>query len=101
MEPNMISETLEQVILCHPNDNVATATSAIRTGTLLEFPGGKKIETREEIPFAHKIALRRIAKGEAVIKYGERIGRATRVIEPGEWVHIHNVRGERGKGRKK
>ena len=70
-------------------------------GTLLEFPGGKKIEAREEIPFAHKIALRKISKGGAVIKYGERIGRATRMIRPGEWVHIHNVEGERGKGRKK
>ncbi len=97
----MINEGFQQAVLCHSKDNVATAKSVIRTGALLEFPGRKKVEAREEIPFAHKIALRRIAKGEVVIKYGERIGRATRVIEPGEWVHIHNVRGERGKGRKK
>jgi altronate dehydratase small subunit len=97
----MINEGIEQVVLCHSKDNVATAKAVLRTGTLLELPGGKKVEAREEIPFAHKIALRRISRGEAVIKYGERIGRATRAIAPGEWVHIHNVRGERGKGRKK
>ena len=97
----MINEGIAQVVLCHPKDNVATAKTALRTGTLLELPGRKKVEAREEIPFAHKIALRRISRGEAVIKYGERIGRATRAIEPGEWVHIHNVRGERGKGKKK
>ncbi len=97
----MVNEGIEQVVICHPKDNVATAKSVIRTGSLLELPGGKKVEAREEIPFAHKIALRKISRGEAVVKYGERIGRATRAIEPGEWVHIHNVRGERGKGKKK
>ena len=80
---------------------MVTAKSVIRAGTLIEFPGGKKIKVREEIPFAHKIALRKILKGGGVIKYGERIGKATRVIQPGELVHIHNVVGERGKGKKK
>ena len=97
----MIDKSLEQVILTHPDDNVVTAKSVIRAGTLVEFAGGKKIKVREEIPFAHKIALRKILKGGGVIKYGERIGKATRVIQPGELVHIHNVVGERGKGKKK
>ena len=97
----MINESLRQAVLCNSKDNVVTATSVIRAGTFLDLSGGKRIEVREEIPFAHKIALRRISRGGAVIKYGERIGRATRVIQPGELVHIHNVTGERGKGRKK
>jgi hypothetical protein len=97
----MIDKKLEQVVLTHLKDNVVTAKSVIRVGTLVEFAGGKKIKIREEIPFAHKIALRKILKGGGVIKYGERIGKATRVIQPGELVHIHNVVGERGKGKKK
>ena len=97
----MIDKSLEQVVLTHLKDNVVTAKSVIRAGTLVEFAGGKKIKIREEIPFAHKIALRKILKGGGVIKYGERIGKATRVIQPGELVHIHNVVGERGKGKKK
>jgi altronate dehydratase len=97
----MIDKSLEQVVLTHLDDNVVTAKSVIRAGTLVEFAGGKKIKVREEIPFAHKIALRRIPKGGAVIKYGERIGKAVRMIQPGELVHIHNVVGERGKRRKK
>jgi len=93
----------KKAILSHSNDNVATAKSPIKPGTLLAISKGKKIIAKEEIPFPHKIALRRISKGGAVIKYGERIGRAIREIKPGEWVHIHNVVGERGrsKGRKK
>ena len=97
----MIDKKLEQVVLTHLKDNVVTAKSVIRAGTLIELPGGKKIRVRDEIPFAHKIALRKIPKGAAVVKYGERIGKATRLIQPGELVHIHNVVGERGKRRKK
>ena len=92
---------IRKAIICHPKDNVATVISAIKTGTPIIFPNGKKIIARDEIPFAHKIALRNIRKGNPVIKYGERIGKATHEIGPGEWVHIHNVAGERGKGRKK
>ena len=36
-------------------------------------------------------ALYPIKAGELVIKYGIPIGRATQDIEPGEWVHCHNV----------
>jgi altronate dehydratase small subunit len=88
----------QKVIFSHPKDNVATAKSPIKAGTSLILAKNKMI-AKEEIPFGHKISLRRIPKGGAVIKYGERIGRAIRSIEPGELVHIHNVIGERGKGK--
>ena len=97
----MIAEEQRQVVLCHVKDNVVTALSPMKMGSVIDLSKGKKVEVKEEIPFAHKIALRRIPKGGGVVKYGERIGRATRVIQPGELVHIHNVTGERGKGRKK
>lgn len=42
-------------------------------------------------PRGHKVALRPIAKGEEVIKYGFPIGRATQDIVEGEWVHSHNL----------
>jgi len=91
----------KKVILSHPKDNVATAKSPIKPKTLLLFSKRKKIEVREEIPFAHKICLRRIPKGGPIIKYGERIGRAIRTIKRGELVHIHNVAGERGKSKRR
>jgi altronate dehydratase len=94
-----MSKVIEHLILSHSKDNVATATSPIKSGTLLAISKGKQIVAKEEIPFAHKIALRRIPKDGAVVKYGERIGRAIREIKPGELVHIHNVVGERGKGK--
>lgn len=44
------------------------------------------------IPAGHKIALKDIKAGEPVIKYGEVIGRATKDIKAGEWVHSHNLK---------
>ena len=40
----------------------------------------------------HKYALRAIAAGENVVKYGMPIGHATCDIAPGEHVHVHNVK---------
>jgi len=97
----MKSEDVDnKVILSHPKDNVATAKSPIKAGALLVFTKNKII-AKEGIPFGHKIALRKIPKGAGVIKFGERIGRAIRTIKIGELVHVHNVIGERGKGRRK
>jgi altronate dehydratase small subunit len=95
----MKSEEIDKkLILSHLRDNVATAKSPMKAGTILLF-AKKKIIAKDEIPFGHKVALQKIPKRGAVIKYGERIGRAIRPIEPGELVHIHNVEGERGKGK--
>ena len=43
------------------------------------------------IPAGHKFALRDIAAGEDVIKYGNPIGHATRDIRKGELVDHHNI----------
>lgn len=93
----MNSPNVGKTILSHFRDNVATAKSEIKPGTVLQCPKRKKVRAKEEIPFGHKIALRKILRGGPVIKYGERIGRAIRTIEPGELVHTHNVQGERGR----
>ena len=46
------------------------------------------VEIRED---GHKYARRPIKSGENVVKYGMPIGHATRDIEPGEHVHVHNL----------
>ncbi len=53
---------------------------------------GVCLDGSDKIPAGHKFALRAIACGEYVIKYGEIIGRATQDIAEGEWVHTHNVK---------
>ncbi len=77
-------------------DNVATATSEIEAGDEVEIisPSGAiamRLRALEPIPFGHKVALKDIGSGEEVMKYGERIGVASRPITAGAWVHTHNL----------
>ena len=53
---------------------------------------GVCLDGNDKIPAGHKFALRAIAEGEYVVKYGEIIGKATQTIAEGEWVHTHNVK---------
>ena len=52
---------------------------------------GASVTTREDIPQGHKLALTAIPAGADVIKYGYPIGRARTEIQPGQWVHTHNL----------
>ena len=72
-------------------DNVATALSAIPGGEvhLLGDRMSDSVQAVTEIPKGHKIALRDIAEGEDIVKYGITIGRATCAIPAGSWVHLH------------
>jgi altronate hydrolase len=74
----------------HDHDNVAVAMEAIAKGTTV-LVNGRALPVREDIPAGHKVALRQIEKGEAVVKYGFPIGTAKQTIGCGEWVHTHNV----------
>ena len=79
------------VLVIDGRDNVAVALRDIAAGTQLELPGGGRLASATDIPFGHKVALEDIAEDRPVIKYGEEIGRASRSIAGGEWVHTHNM----------
>ncbi|MBM6754934.1 altronate dehydratase [Collinsella tanakaei] len=76
----------------HPADNVAVALRPIKAGETLEVEGTGAVCAAEDIPQGHKMAVRSIAAGENVVKYGLPIGHATVDVEPGTWMHTHNVR---------
>ena len=50
-----------------------------------------KLDNVEIHDDGHKYALKDIAVGENIIKYGMPIGKATQTIKKGEHVHTHNV----------
>ena len=54
-----------------------------------------KVTITQKIPRGHKVASRAVTKGDGIIKYGERMGHATKDISVGEHVHTHNVLGDR------
>ena len=80
------------------DDHVAVCLHDIPAGAEIEFAGGQPVVARDAIPAGHKIALRPIAEGELIRKYGQTIGRASGAILSGEHVHVHNVEGTRGRG---
>lgn len=76
-------------------DNVAVAVEAVSKGTAVTA-AGQTIRVRDDIPAGHKIALRDIAQGEDIVKYGFPIGTAEYDIPCGAWVHTHNVQSKLG-----
>ena len=86
----------DNIILVNENDNVVTSLKQKKSGDRFKVDD-RIIEIQNEIPAGHKIALHKIKKGEPIVKYGESIGIAVVDIEPGEWVHVHNVNGIRAK----
>ena len=62
----------------------------MKAGTAIDA-AGETLTALEDIALGHKIALRDIAAGELVYKYGVPIGRASQAIAKGAWVHTHNL----------
>jgi hypothetical protein len=58
--------------------------------TVLGDDATAMLALRDSIKLGHKIALRDIAAGHAIVKFGVTIGRASRNITAGQWVHLHN-----------
>lgn len=88
-------------IVIHETDNVATALRDIGPGEKAVAGVGAQgmvIRVQEAIPYGHKFAVRDIARGENVLKYGEVIGRATATIPVGGHAHIQNIESLRGRG---
>ncbi len=84
-------------ILMHRDDDVALAIEDLAAGRRVDL-AGNSITLTQPIPSGHKFAVRLLARGEQVRKYGQPIGRATADIAPGEHVHAHNLESQRGRG---
>jgi hypothetical protein len=86
-----------RALVISARDNVATALDDLEAGAMVEV-GEQPVAVAERIPRGHKVALRPIAAGEPVVKYGSPIGTATVDIPVGAHVHVHNVASSRGRG---
>jgi len=54
-----------------------------------------RLTAKADIPIGHKVALRPLAEGDTVVKYGEDIGRMVGPAEEGGHVHTHNLKTKR------
>lgn len=81
---------MKEHIKINPADNVLVALADLKCGqTIVE--GDTTITLNDNVDRGHKFAIRDIAKGENVIKYGYPIGRAQCSIKCGDWIHSHNL----------
>lgn len=53
------------------------------------------LTARQDIPIGHKIALKDMAVGDTVIKYGIDIGKVVAPIQAGAHAHVHNIKTKR------
>lgn len=90
-------ESLSALCL-HAGDDVGVMTAQGKAGQIctIHAPDGRKeLRLATDVPFGHKLSIRSIKSGEAVVKYGQPIGLAASDISAGSHVHIHNLLGLR------
>ena len=51
-----------------------------------------KVNSTNEVPLGHKIALQDLKEGDTILKYGHDIGKVVKAIKKGQHVHVHNVK---------
>lgn len=54
-----------------------------------------EVQARQDIPIGHKVALKDMAVGDTVIKYGIDMGKVVAPIRSGEHAHVHNIKTKR------
>ncbi len=81
-------------------DDVAVAIRDVEAGqevVVAWLDGDNEVTLRSlgDVPLGHKIALRDLDEGSQLLKYGVPIGRTTRAVRAGDYVHTHNLRSAR------
>ena len=65
------------------------------TGWVMDDDRTIELEARQDIPIGHKVALRDMAPGDTVVKYGIDMGKVVAPIKAGEHAHVHNIKTKR------
>lgn len=88
-------------VLHDPNDSVAVVvTEGVKAGQtltalILDEDRTIQIPCKSDIPLGHKVAMKSLAVGETVIKYGVDIGKVVAAVAVGEHAHVHNIKTKR------
>ena len=82
---------MKEYIKINPADNVAVAITPLAKGTVITVDGDD-ITLVSDIPAGHKVALRDIAEGENIIKYGFPIGHALHAVAKGAFLDHHDIK---------
>ena len=70
-------------------------TGADMQGWIMDEDRMIKLTARQDIPIGHKVALKDMAVGDTVLKYGIDMGRVVAAIKAGEHAHVQNIKTKR------
>ena len=65
------------------------------TGWIMDQDKDLAVQAKSDIPIGHKLAIKPLANGATVIKYGVDIGKVVAPIAKGEHLHVHNLKTKR------
>ena len=88
-------------VLHDAKDNVAvvvvegvTAGMAM-TGWIMDEDRMIDVQAQQDIPIGHKVALKDMAIGDTVWKYGIDMGKVVAPVQTGQHAHVHNIKTKR------
>ena len=84
---------MQAAIQLFPSDNILVLARSFNAGEEIQV-GEVVFVLKTPLALGHKIAAQKIAAGEKILKYGAHIGSAIVDIEPGEHVHLHNMKSD-------
>jgi (2R)-sulfolactate sulfo-lyase subunit alpha len=88
-------------VLHDANDTVAiVVVEGIKAGMdltawIMDEDRTISLKAQQDIPIGHKVALKDMATGDTVLKYGIDMGKVVAPIKAGEHAHVHNIKTKR------
>ena len=88
-------------VLHDPRDTVAVVVvegvkaGMTLSGWIMDDDRSTELQARQDIPIGHKVALKDMALGDTVVKYGIDMGKVVKAIAAGEHAHVHNIKTKR------
>ncbi len=88
-------------VLHDPRDTVAVVVvegvvaGMALNGWIMDEDRMVSVAAAQDIPIGHKVALKDMAPGDTVLKYGIDIGKVVANIKAGEHAHVHNIKTKR------
>lgn len=88
-------------VLHDANDSVAVVVvEGVKAGMelsgwIMDEDRTTRVTAKQDIPIGHKVALKDMAPGDTVIKYGIDIGKVVAPIAKGQHAHVHNIKTKR------
>ena len=65
------------------------------TGWIMDEDRMINVQAQQDIPIGHKVALKNMAVGDTVLKYGIDMGKVVANIKAGQHAHVHNIKTKR------